>query len=84
MNVLLVFTLLLLCSWGQVIVVLAAKSLLNLMLDIMPGSKVLPTSAYQVMVGEVSNVTGLNTKVLESLGLRINGLVNKFPLYLIS
>lgn len=38
---------------------------------------------YQVMVGEVSNVTGLNAQIPESLGLRVDVLVQELTLYLI-
>lgn len=38
---------------------------------------------YQVVVGEVDNVTRLNTEILKGLGLRVNDLVQVLSLNLI-
>lgn len=82
MNVLLVFTLLLLSGRWQIVVVLAAESLLNVLLEIV--NEFLVRSPYQVVVGKVGNVTRLNAEVLEGLCLRVNDLVNKFALNFVS
>lgn len=39
--------------------------------------------AYKVVVGEVCDVSGLNTKILEGLGLGVNDLVHELALDLV-
>lgn len=81
MDVLLLFPLLLLCRRGEVVEVLTSESLLKRVsvCDFHDHER----GTHQVVVGEVDNVTRLNTKILEGLGLRVNDLVQVLSLNLI-
>lgn len=82
MNVLLVFSLLLVRRRRQVVVVLATESLLRHSQYVMK-MLISVCHAYQVVIGEVGNVTRLNAEVLEGLGFRIDDLIHEFSLDLI-
>lgn len=85
MDVLLVLPLFLLRGRRQVVVAGAAKSLLLSWSAISPRPSSLGLSfAYQVVIGELRNVTWFNAQVFERFGVTIDYLVHELPLNLIS